>query len=302
MNIAKKILYGLIKKLKFLPPDVYVKYYYEYYSGKKIDLKNPVEFNQKIQWLKAFYKPPVLTQLVDKYSVRPYIAKKIGEQYLNNLLGVYYKFEDIDFDSLPNQFVLKGVHGCNYNLIVEDKSKLDRKKTKKLLKKWLRRNYYYSSGLEWAYKDVRPRVIAEQFLKEEGKEVLNDYKFYCYRGNVDMVQIDIGRGSEHSRCYYDMQWNKIPITKGKVKMFDGEYLKPENLNDMVKLAQVLSEPFPFVRVDFFSVNGKIYFGEMTFYPGDGRHDFKPVEYNKILGDKIVLPQIPKGKRYIDSLN
>lgn len=302
MNILKKTTYGLVKKLKFLPPEVYVKYYYEYYSQKRLDLNNPIEFNQKIQWLKVFYKPPILTQLVDKYSVRPYIADKIGEQYLNDLLGVYNQFEAIDFEALPNQFVLKGVHGCNFNLVVEDKSKLDLKKTKKLVNKWLGRNYYYRSGLEWAYKDVPPRVIAEKFLKEEGKKVLNDYKFYCYQGIVDMVQIDLGRGDEHYRCYYDMQWNKLPITKGKVKMYDADYPKPETLEEMERLAKILSEPFPFVRVDFYSVNNKIYFGEMTFYPGDGRHDFKPEGYDKILGDKIKLPNIPEGKRYIDCLS
>ena len=170
MNIVKKTLYGLIKKLKFLPPVFYVKVYYEYYSGRKLNLKNPVEFNEKIQWLKVYYQPPILTQLVDKYAVQPYIEKKIGSKYLNDIIGVYKKYEDIDFDALPNKFVLKGTHGSNYNLIVNDKSKLDKKQVKKLVNKWLNRNYYYRSGLEWAYKNAPPRVIAEKFMKEEGIE------------------------------------------------------------------------------------------------------------------------------------
>ena len=189
MNIVKKTLYGLIKKLKFLPPAFYVKVYYEYYSGRKLNLKDPIEFNEKIQWLKVYYQPPILTQLVDKYAVRPYIKEKIGDKYLNDIIGVYSKFEDIDFDSLPNKFVLKGAHGSNYNLIVNDKSKLNKKLVKKLVNKWLSRNYYYRSGLEWAYKNVPPRVIAEKFMKEEGKEALNDYKFYCCNGKPIFIHV-----------------------------------------------------------------------------------------------------------------
>lgn len=301
MNIVKKTLYGLIKKLKFLPPEFYVKIYYEYYSGRKLNLKNPLEFNEKIQWLKVYYQPPILTQLVDKYAVRPYIEEKIGTKYLNDILGVYTTFESIDFNTLPNKFVLKGAHGSNYNLIVNDKSKLDRKHVKKLVNKWLSRNYYYRSGLEWAYKNVPPRVIAEKFMKEEGKEVLNDYKFYCCNGVPKFIQIDIGRGIDHTRCFYDLQWGKMSITKGNIPMFKGTLEKPANLDEMIHLAKTLSEPFPYVRVDFFSVNGNTIFGEMTFYPADGRGDFKPIEYNKIVGDYITLPKIPEGKKIIDSI-
>jgi teichuronopeptide biosynthesis TupA-like protein len=131
MNIIKKVCYGLLKKLKFLPPTLYVKIYYEYYTGKKLNLTNPIEFNEKIQWIKVFYKPNILTQLVDKYQVREYVSNKIGEKYLNSLVGVYQSYHEIDFDSLPNQFVLKATHGCNYNLIVHNKEKLNIKKTKR---------------------------------------------------------------------------------------------------------------------------------------------------------------------------
>ena len=269
--------------------------------GKYINLKNPVEFNEKIQWLKVYYKPPILTKLVDKYAVRPYIEEKIGAKYLNETLGVYTSYNDIDFNSLPNKFVLKGAHGSNYNLIVNDKSKLDLKHVKKLVNKWLSRNYYYRSGLEWAYKNVPPRVIAEKFMKEEGKDVLNDYKFYCCNGKPKFIQIDVGRGIDHTRCFYDLDWKKMNIAKGKIPMFDGSLEKPKNLDEMIKLAKILSKPFPYVRVDFFSVNGNTIFGEMTFYPADGRGDFTPIKYNKIVGDYITLPKIPEGKKVIDSI-
>lgn len=301
MNIVKKTLYGLIKKLKFLPPAFYVKVYYEYYSGRKLNLKDPIEFNEKIQWLKVYYQPPILTQLVDKYAVRPYIKEKIGDKYLNDIIGVYSKFEDIDFDSLPNKFVLKGAHGSNYNLIVNDKSKLNKKLVKKLVNKWLSRNYYYRSGLEWAYKNVPPRVIAEKFMKEEGKEALNDYKFYCCNGKPIFIQIDVDRGINHTRCFYDLEWKKMSLKKGNIPLFAGILERPVNLDEMVKLAKILSEPFPYVRVDFFSVNGNTIFGEMTFYPADGRGDFSPIEYNKIVGDYITLPKIPDGKKIIDTI-
>jgi len=301
MNIVKKALYGLIKKLKFLPPEFYVKIYYEYYSGRKLNLKKPVEFNEKIQWLKVYYQPAILTQLVDKYAVHTYIQEKIGTKYLNEILGVYTSFEAIDFNALPNKFVLKGAHGSNYNLIVNDKSKLDKSHVKKLVNKWLSRNYYYRSGLEWAYKNVPPRVIAEKFMKEEGKDVLNDYKFYCCNGQPKFIQIDIGRGINHSRCFYDLEWKKMPITKGKIPMFNDLLEQPNNLDEMINLAITLSNPFPYVRVDFFSVNGNTVFGEMTFYPADGRGDFNPIEYNKIVGDYITLPKIPEGKKVIDSI-
>ena len=169
----RKMLFGIIKKFKFLPPEYYVKVYYEYYTGKKLNLDKPVEFNQKIQWLKVYYKPPILTQLVDKYSVRSYVEEKVGRAYLNDLLGVYENVRKVDFDRLPERFVIKGVHGCHFNLIVPDKEKLNQLKSRFLMRKWLGKNQYYRGGLEWAYKDVKPRLIAETYLEEMGREVVN---------------------------------------------------------------------------------------------------------------------------------
>ncbi len=301
MNFIKKVTYGLIKKLKFLPPDLYIKIYYEYYSGKKLDLDNPIEFNQKISWLKAYYHPPILTQLVDKYAVRTYVKDKIGEQYLNELLHVYDKASDVNFEELPEQFVIKGVHGFHFNLIVKDKSKLNKKRARYLMRKWMSKNQYYRGGLEWAYKNVKPRLIAEKFLSEMDKEVLNDYKFFCFNGKPKFVQIDIERGINDYRAFYDLKWNKLEFYNKENPVFPGELTKPENFENMVEVATKLADKFPFVRVDLYSINGKTLFGEMTFYPADARKDFHPQKYNHILGSYIKLPEIPQDQKEITTI-
>ena len=286
----KKAFLGILKKFKFLPPPLYVKIYYEYYTGKKLNLDHPEEFNAKIQWLKVFYKNPLMTKLVDKYAVREYVKEKVGEQYLNELLGVYDKVDQVDFNALPDQFVIKGVHGCHFNLIVPDKSRLKPLKARYLMTKWMHKNQYYRGGLEWAYKDVPPRLIAERYLAEMGKNVINDYKFFCYSGIPKFVQVDIGRGIENFRCFYDMEWNKQPFVVGRTTYYEGELPPPENFPEMVAVATKLAADFPFVRVDLYNIDGRIVFGEMTFYPSDGRNEFRPEEYNRILGDYLKLPE------------
>lgn len=298
MNIFKKSLYGIIKKMKFLPADVYMKFYYEYYSDKKLNLDNPVEFNQKISWLKVYYHPPILTQLVDKYSVREYVKEKIGEKYLNDLIEVYDSASEVDFTKLPNQFVIKGVHGFHFNLIVKDKAKLNEKRARYLMNKWMRKNQYYRGGLEWAYKNVQPRLIAEKFLSETDKDVLNDYKFFCFNGVPKFVQIDIERGINDQRAFYDLEWNKLEFYNKENKTYEGAIEKPVNFDDMITVATKLADKFPFVRVDLYSVNNKTIFGEMTFYPSDARKDFHPKEYDIILGDYIKLPKLDTNKKEI----
>ena len=288
---------ALVKKMIFLPQDVYVKINYEYYSGRKLDYNNPVTFNDKIQWLKVFYHREILHQLVDKYAVRDYVKEKVGSQYLNELYAVYNKPAEVDFEKLPNQFVLKGVHGFHLNLIVKDKNKLNLKKTNYLLNKWMLKDHY-RNGKEWAYKNVKPRIIAEKYLEEFGKDVVNDYKFFCFNGKPKFIQIDMERGTEDLRCYYDLDWKKLPFTTEKNKFFEGELQMPEHFNEMIDVAQKLSKDFPFVRVDLYNINGKILFGEMTFYPTDGRKKYIPNEYNKIIGDYLELPKIPEGQKVI----
>lgn len=296
-NILRKLYLSLAKKMIFLPQDVYVKINYEYYTGRKLDYNNPVTFNDKIQWLKVFYHKEILHQLVDKYAVREYVKEKVGVQYLNELYAVYDKPTEIDFEQLPNQFVLKGVHGFHLNLIVKDKNQLNLKKTKFLLSKWMFKNHY-RNGKEWAYKNVKPRIIAEKYLEEFGKEVVNDYKFFCFNGIPKYILVYMDRDIEDQMCFLDLNWKKLPFKTEKSKFFEGEVEKPENLNEMIEVVQKLSENFPFVRVDLYNINNCILFGEMTFYPTDGRERYVPDEYNTIIGDYIELPPIPDGQKVI----
>ncbi|TYP98820.1 teichuronopeptide biosynthesis TupA-like protein [Tenacibaculum adriaticum] len=289
----RKLWVKMVRAFKFLPQPYYVKYYYEYYSGKKLDYDNPQEFNQKLSWYKVFFRPKILNILVDKYAVREFVEDKIGSKYLNECYGVYESPLDVNFDELPQKFVIKGVHGCNFNLVVEDKNKLNKTKAIFLMKKWLTKNQYYRGGLEWAYKDVKPRIVIEKFLKDDVSKDLIDYKFYCFDGTPKFL---VAQSDTLGRYFYDLKWKELPFRWKKE--YKKEIEKPSNLDELINLATKLADKFPFVRVDFYSVNNQAYFGEMTFYPTDARDDFYPEEYNKIIGDYFELPIIPKGEKYI----
>lgn len=295
----RKTLLRFLKKMTFLPSKLYVHFLYEYFTGKKLNLKNPIEFNEKIQWYKVYYRPKILNQLVDKHAVRSYVIDKIGEQYLNDIYFVCDSVSEVDFKRLPNSFVVKGLHSSGYNLIVRDKKKLNISKTKRLFRKWLRTNHYYRTGKEWAYKDVKPRLLFEKVMNEETRESLTDYKFYCFNGKAKFVDVHLDREESHKRAFYDLEFNKLPMKKLPIEKFVGDNLqKPSNYEEMGMLAEKLAVNLPFVRVDFYSINGKTVFGELTFYPADGRKDFFPNEYNKIVGDYFELPKIPDGEESI----
>ncbi len=290
--------YRIVKKLKILPQKSFVKLHYKYQTGKTLNLNDPKDFNEKIQWLKVYFKPDILTQLVDKYDVRSYVSDRVGAKYLNDVYGVYENPDDIDFNSMPKRFVLKATHGYDMNLVVKDKEKLDVTRTREIARGWLAINHYYLAGMEWAYKNIKPRLLAENFMEEKGKTTINDYKFYCFSGVPKFLHVDLDRGNNHSVGYYDMKWQKLPFAKKVHHLVEGDIPKPENFEEMVEVVKKLSADFPFVRVDLYNLDGKIVFGEMTFYPGDGRIQFEPEQYNKILGDYIELPKIPKGKKFI----
>jgi len=292
-----------LRKIKFLPPEIYVDYLYRYYTGKKLDLANPKEFNEKIQWYKVHYHPKILNQLVDKYAVRAYVEEKIGSQYLNDIYGVYKNPEEVPFDELPNQYVIKATNTSGYNLIVTDKETLDKKKTRKLFKKWLSKTNYYLRSREWAYKDVEPRLIIEKFLKEEGQSSLVDYKFYCFDGVAKFVDVHIDRDTDHKQGCFDLDFNLLPFGKSaNYKSISSGLAKPTNFDEMAELSEKLSAKLPFVRVDFYSVNGNSIFGEMTFYPSGGRKDYIPDEYNKIIGDYFKLPLLKRGQKIITEID
>ena len=292
-----------LRKMRFLPSKLYVRYHYEYFSGKKLNLDNTKEFNEKIEWYKVFYRPKILNQLVDKYAVRAYVEEKIGAQYLNEIYGVYDNPKDIPFIELPNKFVAKATHTSSYNLIVKDKETLDETKTKALFKKWLGKNQYYRMGQEWAYKDVRPRLVIERFLKEADKNSLVDYKFYCFNGEAKFIDVHIDREEEHKQGCFDLDFNLLPFGKSSsYKGISAGIEKPCNLNEMIECSEKLAKNLPFVRVDFYSINGKTIFGEMTFYPSDARKAFYPDEYNTIIGDYFKLPKLKDGQKVITKIN
>ncbi len=281
-----------LRKMRFLPPKLYAKIHYEFFSGKKLDLDNPQDFNAKIEWYKVYFRPKILTALVDKYKVRSYVKEKIGEQYLNELYAVYDSPEDIDFSSLPNKFIIKANHTNGHNLIVTNKENLNKRKVIKLFKKWLGKNQYYRRGQEWAYKDVEPKIIIERFLKEDDKNTLVDYKFYCFNGEPKFIDVHLDREEDHKQGCFDLEFNLLPFGKSKsYKSISSELEKPSNLKEMVDLSKILSKDLPFVRVDFYSVNGQTIFGEMTFYPSDARKKFYPEKYNEVIGDYFKLPKL-----------
>ncbi len=292
----KRFFLKHLRKMRFLPSKLYVKIHYEYFSGKKLDLNNPGDFNAKLAWYKVFFRPQILTDLVDKYKVRAFVKDKIGEQYLNELYAVYDNPKEIDYTSLPNQFIIKANHTNGQNIIVKDKNQLDTKAVTKKLNKWLKTNQYYRKGQEWAYKNVEPKIIIEKFLKEDDKNTLVDYKFYCFNGVPKFIDVHLDREDDHKQGCYDLDFNILPFGKSeKFEKISEELIKPKNLEEMIFLSEKLSKNIPFVRVDFYSVNGKSVFGEMTFYPGDARNKFYPEEFNEILGNYFELPKLTNGK-------
>ncbi len=300
MGALRRFRVRMLRKMRFLPPKKYAKYHYEYFTGKQLNLDDPREFNAKIQWLKVYYHPKILNQLVDKYAVREYVEEKIGAQYLNDIYGVYEQPNDIPFETLPQKFVIKATHASSYNLIVTNKNTLNISKATKLFKKWLRINQYFRMGQEWAYKDVQPRLVVEKFLKEDNQTSLIDYKFYCFKGVPKILEVHLDREDDHKRGFYDLDFKRLPYRYVSIeKSISTEVDKPSNFNEMIKLSKVLAGNFPFVRVDFYSIKGKAIFGEMTFYPSDGRKDIYPDNYNLILGDYIELPKLNSGQEITD---
>lgn len=272
--------------------ELFLKLKYRLIMKKKLILKNPQTFNEKLQWLKLHDRKPKYTMMVDKYEVRKYIAQKLGEEYLIPLLGVWDNVDDIDFDALPNQFVLK----CNHNsglgmCICKDKSKLDIEKVKKELKKGLKQDYYMT-GREWSYKNVPRKIICEKYMEDSKQLDLIDYKFYCFNGTAKFLYMSQGLGNiDHSKArvsYVTMDYKPMAIYRNDYKAFGVLPPKPEKFNEMVKLAEEISRNIPFLRVDLYYINKKIYFSEATFYPGAGFTKYTPEEWDDALGSWINL--------------
>lgn len=289
----KNIAIRLVKLLKIvlfriMPDKMFLKYKFYRKMGKKLDLDKPKTFNEKLQWLKIYDHNPLYTNLVDKYEVRKYISKIIGEEYLIPLIGVWDNFQQIDFSKLPNQFVLKCTHDSGGVVICKDKEKLNIEEAKKKINSSLKRNYYYACR-EWPYKNVKPRVICEKYMVDESGVELKDYKFMCFNGEVKCSFVCLNRNSKNGLNvdFYDMNWKLMPFERHYPS--SGTAIpKPKNFNKMIKFTEKLSKGIPFVRVDFYETNGQMYFGELTFYPGAGFEEFTPESYDCLLGSWIQL--------------
>ena len=260
--------------------------------GKELDLENPKTFNEKLNWLKLYDRKPLYTNMVDKYEAKKYVADVIGEEYTIPTLGVWDKFEDIDFDSLPEQFVLKCTHDSGGLVICKDKTKLDVSKARKKIKRSLNTNFYYRFR-EWTYKDVKPRIIAEQYMEDQNEaEGLTDYKFYCFNGEPKFLYVSQGlqNHATASISFLTTDWQFAPYERSDFKPLNELPRKPECLSEMLEICKKLSENVPFLRVDLYEINGKIYFSELTFYPCGGFMPFKNPEHDLEIGKMLILPK------------
>ena len=279
----------IIKEIsKIFPDELYLKIKYFIKLKRRLNLKNPERYNEKIQWLKLHDRNPDYTKLVDKYEVKEIIKEILGEEYIIPTLGVYNRFDDIDFDKLPKQFVIKCTHDSGGLVIVEDKKKLDKNKAKEKINRCLKRNYYYGTR-EWPYKNVKPRIIIEKYITDESKKELKDYKFFVFDGKVKLMFIATDRNSQNETCFdfYDEKFNHLPFTNGHPNSLK-KLNKPQNFEKMINLAEKIGRNMKHVRVDFYNVNGKILFGEITFYHWSGMKKFEPDEWDYKIGKLINL--------------
>ncbi len=291
-KVNSRVFFILKKRnlLSILPDEAYISWHYRVSFGKKLNLKNPKTYNEKLQWLKLYDRNPIYTTLVDKYAVKRYVASIIGEEYIIPTLGVWDKFDDIDFNKLPNQFVFKCTHDSGGLVICKDKKHFDKNKAKEKINKSLKTNYYLC-GREWPYKNVKPRIIAEQYMEDTETEELRDYKFFCFDGKVKALYIatDRQKPNEDTKFdFFDENFNHLPFEQAHPNA-KVPPKKPINFEKMKELASVLSAGIPHVRVDFYEVNGKVYFGEMTFYHVGGFMPFEPEEWDYKLGEWLTLP-------------
>lgn len=263
----------------------YLKIKYRLRMGKRLDLQHPKTLNEKLQWLKLHNRRPEYTMMVDKYAVRSYIAEQLGEEYLIPLLGVWDHPEDICFDELPNRFVLK----CNHNsglgmCICRDKSRLNIPQVRRGLEQGLKQDYYLT-GREWPYKNVPRKILAEQYMTDETDDELKDYKFFCFNGIPKVILVCSDRFSQTGlkEDFFDVDWHHLPVKRPQHPNSSKAIDRPSLLDKMLQFAQILAKDIPFVRIDFYCIKKKVYFGEITFYPASGFERFEPDEWDYNFG-------------------
>lgn len=267
----------------------FIKLQYELIVGKRLDLDQPQDFNQKLQWLKLNYRNPLLVQCTDKYAVRDFVKERVGEKYLNDILGVYSSFDDMDIDSLPSSFVLKATHGSGWNIVCHDKSRINWRSVGRKFRAWLASDYS-KLGREWQYREIPHRIICEKYLEDLSGIELRDYKIFCFDGAAKLIWVDFAVNGQHHRNFYSTSWCFQPDKRILWPNASAESIqKPDNLDEMLFVAEKLSKGFPQVRVDIYNVDNRIVFGELTFFSACGLADFSSDSFAYELGSYIKLP-------------
>lgn len=284
----KKSKHLLVKCARYVPDKLYLQFFYHKVFRRFINFKTPKSYNEKIQWLKVYDRNPIYTELVDKYAAKEYVAKKIGREFIIPTIGVWDNVEDINFDELPEQFVLKCTHDSGSIVICNNKSQLDIDAAKKKLLMGMQRNGYWY-GREWPYKNAKPRIIAEEFMKDESGTELKDYKFFCFNGKMKAMYIATDRPFDTRFNFYDRDFNFLPFCNVHPNS-NKKIQKPDGYEEMIRIAEKLSEGFPHMRVDLYNIYGKIYFGEMTLHHASGMSPFKPESWDYTFGEWLELPE------------
>lgn len=293
MNFVRKIMgrevqNALVSCLRFLPDDTYLKLIYRIKVGKKLNLDNPQTYTEKIQWLKIHDRKPIYTTMVDKYEAKKYIESIIGSGHTIPTLGIWNTFDEIDFEKLPERFVLKCTHDSGGLVICKDKNKLDKKEASRKINKSLKTNFYWV-GREWPYKNVKPRIIAEKYMTSQNEECLTDYKFFCFDGEPKIVYISKDKAEDPRTDFFDASGNLLPI-RMRDKNSDVPPQIPEQFEQMKEIARKLSCGLKHLRVDYYLIDGIIYVGELTFYHNGGFSEVKPEEWNYKLGEMIKIDE------------
>lgn len=288
-NLAVEVLELL---LFFIPDKLYIELKYRYKVGKRLDWNSIRTFNEKIQWLKIHDRKTEYTKMVDKVSAKKYAEKIIGSKYIIPTIGVWDNCNDISLDALPDKFVIKTSHDSGGVFICKNKSRINWKRIKKEINRRLRQNYYFY-GREWPYKNIPRKVIVEELLESKinlDSERINDYKFMTFNGTVKCIFVCTERDSNNGLkvTFFDRQWNELPFER-HYRRSDVKIGKPESLQEMISVAERLAEGIPFARIDLYEVDGHVYFGEITLYPGSGFEEFKPDEWDEIMGKWLELP-------------
>lgn len=300
MNKIKNFVYrAFVLILRHSPFDaLYLKLIFRNHLGYKLNLKNPRTFHEKLQWLKLHDHNPLYTTMVDKYEVKDYVSKLVGPKYVIPLLGVWDTPEEIDWDKLPNQFVLKTTDGggsCGV-IICKDKNSMDYQSVVNQLRESMKLDAY-SRFREWQYKNVKKRIIAEEYMEDTTSNIggdLNDYKFYCFNGVPTFCEVISGRRTKKAIDFFDLEWNHVDFCFDTYEYYEGVLEKPACFGEMVSVVSKLCKGLPYSRIDLYEVGGKVYFGEITFFPASGLLGYHPKEWNLKLGDMIDLSVIKQN--------